>query len=84
VYFAYHTFGGKYGILSHKNVNETLLKQKNRLNTIKYEVEKQKNKIDRLKNSNLDLDLLEEELKKSVGIADKNEIILLTDDLKKI
>jgi cell division protein FtsB len=83
-YFIYHTIGGKYGVFSYKNVNEVLIRQKNILNKTKYEVKRKQNKIDRLKNDNLDLDLLEEELKSSIGIADKNEIVLLTDDLKKI
>jgi cell division protein FtsB len=84
IYFIYHTIGGKYGVFSYKNVNEVLVKQRNILNKTNYEVKKKQNRIDRLKNDNLDLDLLEEELKSNIGIADKNEIVLLTDDLKKM
>lgn len=84
IYFVYHILNGKYGILSYKNANETLLKQNNILNKKKYEIEKKQNKINRLKSDSIDLDLLEEELKKNIGIIDKNEIVLFNDDFKKI
>lgn len=81
-YFLYHIVSGEYGIYSYKYVNKILVKENNALNKKKNEVERRKNKIERLKNDNVDLDLLDEELKKNVGIVDKNEIILFSEDIK--
>ncbi len=84
IYFLYHIFGGEYGIFSYKDVNKDIIREESILDKKKIEIEKRQNKIDRLKNNNIDLDLLDEELKRNVGIIDKNEIILFIDDLKNI
>lgn len=84
IYFIYHIFRGEYGIYSYADVNKVLMRENNILNREKREIEKRQNKIERLRSDNIDLDLLEEELKRNVGIVDKNEIILFSDDVKKM
>ncbi|MBR2140886.1 MAG: septum formation initiator family protein [Rickettsiales bacterium] len=84
LYFCYHIFMGKYGVVSYKNTNTTLVDKKNLLNKKEYYMKKQKNKVERLNSDNIDLDLLEEKLKENVGMAEKDEIVLFTNDLKDI
>lgn len=84
IYFIYHILNGEYGVFSYKYINKDLIREESILDKKKLEIEKKQNKINRLKSNNIDLDLLDEELKKNVGIIDKNEIILFTDDLKDI
>ena len=83
-YFIYHITKGNYGILSYKNTNKILIEKKNILAKKEQDIEKQKNKITRLQSKSLDLDLLDEKLKENVGFANKNEIIIFTNDLKNI
>ncbi len=83
-YFIYHIFSGEYGIFSYKDVNKDIIREESILDKKRMEIEKRQNKINRLKNNNIDLDLLDEELKRNVGIINKNEIILFMDDLRDI
>lgn len=84
MYFAYHILTGKYGILSYRDAGRTLIEKQSILHKKEEYISKQKNKIDRLNVKNIDMDLLDEKLKENVGLADKNEIILFTEDLKNI
>lgn len=83
LYAIYHIINGNYGLLSYKNINNFLEKQKLILNKSKIDLKRKQNKIYRLRSNNLDLDLFEEEIKKNVGIIDNKEIIFFTDDIIK-
>lgn len=84
IYLVYHIFSGEYGIYSYLNINTTLIHKKNKLSEVQDSVDKQQDKINRLKTNNLDLDLFEEELKKNTGLISKDEIIIFTNDLEKV
>lgn len=82
-YLIFHFSNGRFGFKSLKNSNEILINKKNEYeNHLKVNKQKE-NKINRLQINNLDLDLLEEELKKNKGIVDKNEILILKKDFNK-
>lgn len=83
-YFSFHILNGKYGILSYKNTENILIEKKNTLSKKEDYINRQKNKIERLDSNNIDMDLLDEKLKENVGLVEKNEIVLSTDDLKNI
>lgn len=84
MYLTYHIFGGKYGILSYNDINNTLIEKRNTLKKKQQEVDKEKNKIERLSLENIDMDLLDEKLKENVGIVDSNEIVIFAKDIKDI
>ncbi|MDR2760838.1 MAG: hypothetical protein LBB09_03255 [Rickettsiales bacterium] len=81
-YCAVHFLNGGYGYISHKNFEKNISQRRNYYNEQLKKNEKKKNKIARLSRKNLDLDLLEEELKKNTPMAGKNEIIIFFDDFK--
>lgn len=80
-YIIYHLYNGNYGFKSYIN-KQNIINQKNiEFKAIEGEVSTMKNKIENLQDSNLDSDLLDEEIRKNTGYAKKNEIIIYSDDL---
>lgn len=84
LYLLYHIFSGEYGLYSYLDINNEIIKKQNKLNQVKYEYNIKKEKINRLKIDNLDLDLFEEELKKNTGLVSNNEIMIFINELDKI
>lgn len=84
VYCGHHILYGKYNLDSLRGYNKLLESKKNIVNEKTYDNLKKRNKISRLHSNNLDLDLLEEEIKKNIGVVENNEIVILNDDVKKI
>lgn len=76
VYFIYHIFNGKYGIYSYINLKQQLQEKKTKLYEINNKNKVVKSKINNLKNDNLDVDLLEEELKNKLNFSFDKEIII--------
>ena len=76
VYFIYHIFNGKYGIYSYINLKQQLQEKKIKLYEINNKNGVVKAKINNLKNDNLDVDLLEEELKSKLNFSFDKEIII--------
>jgi len=82
-YTIYHICSGNYTITNYSS-KQKLIESKNvALLNSKKELDSIKNKIDNLQDSNLDADLLDEEIRKNTGYAKKNEIIIYSDDLEK-
>ena len=79
VYFIYHIFNGKYGIYSYINLKQQLQEKKTKLYEINNKNKVVKSKINNLKNNNLDVDLLEEELKNKLNFSFDKEIIIKLD-----
>ena len=79
VYFIYHIFNGKYGIYSYINLKQQLQEKKTKLYEINNKNKVVKSKINNLKNDNLDVDLLEEELKSKLNFSFDKEIIIKLD-----
>ena len=79
VYFIYHIFNGKYGIYSYINLKQQLQEKKTKLYEINNKNKVVKSKINNLKNDNLDVDLLEEELKNKLNFSFDKEIIIKLD-----
>lgn len=80
-YLCYHFYNGNYGFKSYIN-KQNIINQKN-IDVIKLEneISSVKNKINKLQDTNLDSDLLDEEIRKNTGYAKKNEIILYSNDV---
>lgn len=79
IYFIYHIFNGKYGIYSYINLKQQLQEKKTKLYEINNKNKVVKSKINNLKNDNLDVDLLEEELKSKLNFSFDKEIIIKLD-----
>ena len=82
-YMVYHILYSKYNILSYKNYEKLLNQSKDEYQKQIIKNSKIENKIKRLQKDNLDLDLLEEEIKKNIGVSHKNEIVIFEKDLNK-
>ncbi|MDR1494652.1 MAG: hypothetical protein LBI29_01275 [Rickettsiales bacterium] len=80
LYLMHHVLGGNYGLLSQRNMDTILLRDRDSLRNMEREASRKKNKIEGLRKSNLDLDLFEEEVKRNVGLIDNNEIVILYDN----
>ena len=76
IYFIYHIFNGKYGIYSYINLKQQLYEKNEKLDEINNKNVITKSKINNLKNNNLDIDLLEEELKDKLNFSFDKEIII--------
>lgn len=76
-YFLYHTFTGARGALSWTILSRDVEKLENELRILKQENAFLENKISRLREDNIDLDLLEEQARTILGFAQKDDIIVL-------
>jgi len=82
IYIIYHIIIGQYGVASYFKTSNILKDRKIALNKLNNTLDQQQNKIKRLKTNSIDLDLLDEEIRKNLGYAKKNEIILYSEDLE--
>jgi cell division protein FtsB len=76
IYFVYHIFNGKYGIYSYIELKKQLYTKGEELKEINAKNKIMESKIKNLKQNNLDIDLLEEELKRKLNFSFKDEIII--------
>lgn len=77
VYFSYHIFQGRHGLLAWGNLSKELTDRQGYLNDLKNTQVYLQHKVNLL-GSNLCLDLLEEEAKK-LGMAHQNEVVIVLD-----
>jgi cell division protein FtsB len=82
IYCVFHFFNGNYGYISYKNSDKNFSQKKYYYEGQVKKNEKMKTKISRLSRNNLDLELLEEEVKKNTPIVKKNEIVIFFKDFK--
>lgn len=78
-YLAFHAISGDRGLVA-------LFKETRRLEQLTAELEATRNnrvalqqKVDRMSNSSLDLDMLDERARTVIGYAGKNEVVIFTD-----
>lgn len=76
-YFAYHLISGARGILSLETLSDELPFLEHELAQIKGENAFLANKISRIREDNLDLDLLEEEAQRILGFFSPNDLVVL-------
>jgi cell division protein FtsB len=81
-YCTFHFFNGNYGYISYRNSDKNFLQKKDYYENQVKKNEKTKTKISRLSKNNLDLELLEENIKKNTPIVKKNEIVIFLKDFK--
>ena len=76
VYFSYSALNGQYGLFNkfrYQAQEVALLKKLDQIKVVNSELEK---KVDRLSKDYLDLDLLDQQARKVLGLARSNEIII--------
>lgn len=80
LYFVFYTIFGTRGVVDYFKIRSQL--QENNLTKDKLfiEIENKKNLVDRIKDESLDLDLLDEQVRKNLGYAKKDEIIIYEDE----
>ena len=78
-YLAFHTISGERGVIALLREGSKLEAMKTELAEIKSKREALENKTKKLSNSNLDLDLLDEQARLVLGVAGKNEVVIFLD-----
>ena len=81
LYVIYHIYSGKFNFKNYLNKGNITEEKKAELNDITKEKEFLQNKVNQLKDDNIDSDLLDEELKKNTSYTKNNEIIIYTNSL---
>ena len=81
-YFIYHVAFNGFGVFNYKNFYEIYYNKKLELKKAEQEFSKKQNKINRLQVNNLDLDLFDEVVRKNLGVAGDDEIVLFIKDIK--
>ena len=76
-YFAYHLISGARGVLSREILVDELSALESVLNQLRSDNAFLENKISRIREDNLDLDLLEEEAQRILGFFSPNDIVVL-------
>lgn len=76
-YFIYHAFNGARGALSWAILSQKVERLEKEFSFLKEENDFLEKKIQSFRINNLDLDLLEEQARNVLGLAEKNDIIVL-------
>ena len=79
IYLAYFLVNGERGLLKYFYLNNQAIKYNQTLANLKEENSYYTDRINRLKPNTLDLDYLDEQAKKKLGLIDKNEIVIILD-----
>ena len=78
-YTLYHCYNGNYGLKNYMNKQDIINKKNIIIKESQKELADIKNKINKLQDTNLDSDLLDEEIRKNTGYLKQNEIVIYTD-----
>ena len=76
MYFSYHIFQGRHGLLAWGHLSKDLKDRKSYLADLTEQQSYLQHKVD-LMGTKLCLDLLEEQAKKKLGLAKKNEVVIV-------
>ena len=79
LYFSYSALNGQYGLFNKFRFEAEELTLLHRLDKIRLENYQLEKKVDRLSDKYLDLDLLDQQARKILGLSKSNEIILTLD-----
>lgn len=78
-YIVYHIFTGKRNILNYIDIQKEVAAKKEQLKNLTKRNEKLKNKIDRLSDESIDLDLLDEVAREVLEKSNEKESIIIMD-----
>lgn len=73
LYFVFHAIYGNRGILAYFNLNQKIEKAEKELEEIRAERLELKHKVKLLKSDSLDPDMLDEQVRKNLGVAGNKE-----------
>lgn len=79
-YFLFYTIFGNRGILDYFKLQNTLQERNLVKDKLFMKIEDKKNLVYGMQNQSLDLDLLDEQVRKNLGYAKNNEIIIYQDE----
>jgi len=79
-YLAFHTVSGERGLFALFRETRTLEALKSQLAEVKAQHQGLERKVQLLSDSSLDLDLLDEQVRRVLGMANKNEIVYFPDE----
>lgn len=74
-YFVFHAFSGKKGVFALSSMQKELLSKSKQLEEKRAKRIEIEHRVNLLKSDSLDLDILEEQVKKNLGFSKKNEKI---------
>ncbi len=80
VYLIYFLINGQRGLLKYFYLKKQKKKYNQILADVRIENENINDKIQRLKTNSIDLDFLDEQIKKNLGFIDKNEIVIILNE----
>lgn len=80
-YIVFHSFTGDHGLFAMWRKERQIQHYKVELSSLQDERNRLEHKVTLLGNANLDLDLLDEQVKRNLGLLRKGEVILLLDNL---
>lgn len=78
-YIVYHIFTGKRNVLNYIEIQKEVTAKKEQLEKLTKRNEKLKNKIERLSNESIDLDLLDEVAREVLEKSNEKESIIIMD-----
>ena len=79
IYLLYFLINGQRGLLKYFYLNNQAIKYNQTLVNLKAENNYYIDRIKRLKPNTVDLDFLDEQARKKLGLIDKNEIVIILD-----
>jgi len=83
LYFISYAIFGQRGIIDYFQIKNKLEEKSLQSDTLFIQIQNKENLVKRMKNESLDLDLLDEEIRRNGGQANKNEIIIFDTDIQK-
>lgn len=76
LYFLFYTIFGNRGIVDYFALKAELNSQNSIKNQLSTKIEDKQNLVNRMENQSLDVDLLDEQVRKNLGYAKTNEVII--------
>lgn len=77
IYFIYHSLNGERGIFAYRRLSQELDVKRGVLANLTIEKDRLENKVKLISKDKVDLDMLDELARKKLGIAGKNEIMII-------
>ncbi len=81
-YFAYHTIYGNRGLVAKREIEKKIEKAEKELEKIRSDRIEIEHKVKLLRPETLDKDMLEEQARKILGVAKKDEEVIVNNDKK--
>ncbi len=79
IYLIYFFINGQRGLLKYLYLTNQNIEYNNTLTDLQLKNEYYSDRIKRLQPNSIDLDFLDEQVKKKLGLVDKNEIVIILD-----